>query len=294
MISFDDFAREKIRLIEQRLKQLVPPVEAEPKKLHESVHHSLFAEAKRIRPIFVLAVARMFRSREDDLADAACTLEMVHTSSLILDDLPCMDGATLRRGKPANHIVYGEDTAILAAMFLLNRAFGILADYKKYFLSPVLSAQLVATLSGAIGSEGIIGGQLVDLASQGKRIGLETLEFIHSRKTGALFYAAAEMGSHYARARESERLAVLNFAKNLGLAFQISDDILDATGSAESIGKDTGQDANKVTFLTFCGLDGARSLAQELIETAVDSLRPLKSRADLLRSFADYVRNRTR
>lgn len=294
MISFEDFAREKIRLIEQRLLDLVPSVDVEPRKLHESVHYSLFADAKRIRPIFVLAVARIFRAAEDDLADAACTLEMVHTSSLILDDLPCMDNATLRRGKPANHIVFGEDTAILAAMFLLNRAFGILAQYKKSFLSPALSAQLVDTLSGAIGSEGIIGGQVVDLASQGKRIDLETLEFIHSRKTGALFSAAAEMGALFAKARESERLAVLNFAKNLGLAFQISDDILDATGDAATIGKDTQQDADKVTFITFCGMDGARSLANELIETAVNSLKPLKSRAELLRSFAEFVRGRTR
>lgn len=294
MISFEDFAREKIRLIEQRLLDLVPSVDVEPKKLHESVHYSLFADAKRIRPIFVLAVARIFRAAEDDLADAACTLEMVHTSSLILDDLPCMDNATLRRGKPANHMVFGEDTAILAAMFLLNRAFGILSQYKKSFLSPALSAQLVETLSGAIGSEGIIGGQVVDLASQGKRIDLETLEFIHSRKTGALFSAAAEMGALFANARESERLAVLNFAKNLGLAFQISDDILDATGDAAAIGKDTQQDADKVTFITFCGMDGARSLANELIETAVDSLKPLKSRAELLRSFAEFVRGRTR
>jgi geranylgeranyl diphosphate synthase type II len=294
MTPFEEFARDRIRLIESRLRELVPPAEAEPKKLHESVHYSLFAEAKRIRPIFVLAVARIFRANETDIVDAACTLEMVHTSSLILDDLPCMDGATLRRGKPANHIVFGEDTAILAAMFLLNRAFGILAEYKKYFLSPALASQLVATLSGSIGSEGIIGGQVVDLASQGKRIDLETLEFIHSRKTGALFSAAAEMGASYAKARESERLAVLNFAKNLGLAFQISDDILDATGDAVTIGKDTGKDTGKVTFITFCGLEGARELANELIDTAVESLRPLKARAELLRSFADFVRNRSR
>lgn len=293
-VSFDEFARDKVRLIEERLRELVPAVDVEPRKLHECVHYSLFADAKRIRPIFVLAVARIFRADENDFADAACTLEMVHTSSLILDDLPCMDNAALRRGKPANHVVFGEDTAILAAMFLLNRAFGILAEHKRFFQGPALSAQLVAALSGAIGSEGIIGGQIVDLSSQGKRIDLETLEFIHSRKTGALFSAAADMAALYAKVRESEHRAVLNFAKNLGLAFQISDDILDATGDASAIGKDTQQDKDKVTFITFCGLDGARSLANELIDTAVDSLKPLKARADLLRSFAEFVRGRTR
>ena len=293
MASFEVFARQKISLIEERLKELVPPAHAEPVKLHESIHYSLFAPGKRIRPIFALAVAKVFGANEDDLADAACTLEMVHTSSLILDDLPCMDSATMRRGKAANHIVFGEDTAILAAMFLLNRSYGILGEYKKSFLSPALATQMAATLSGAIGTEGIIGGQVVDLDSQDKRIDLETLEFIHSRKTGALFYAAAEMGALFAKARESERQAVQTFAKNLGLAFQISDDILDSTGDSDTIGKDTGKDLNKVTFITFCGLDGARALGNELIDTAVESLNPLKSKADLLRSFADYVRNRT-
>lgn len=293
MASFETFAWQKISLIEERLRELIPPADAEPRKLHESVHYSLFAPGKRIRPIFALAVARIFGADVDELADAACTLEMIHTSSLILDDLPCMDSATMRRGKPANHVVFGEDTAILAAMYLLNRAYGVLAEYKRNYLSPALSAQTATTLSGAIGTEGIIGGQVVDLASQNKRIDLETLEFIHSRKTGALFYAAAEMGALFAKARDSERLAVQTFAKNLGLAFQISDDILDATGDPEKIGKDTGKDLNKVTFITFCGLDGARALGNELIDTAVESLNPLKSKADLLRSFADYVRDRT-
>jgi geranylgeranyl diphosphate synthase type II len=294
MTEFGEFLNQKQKLIEARLLELVPPIETEPSKLHESVHYSLFADAKRIRPIFTLAVALTFRVPEDELMDAGCAIEMVHTSSLILDDLPCMDGATMRRGKPANHIVFGEDTAILAAMFLLNRAYGILAGYRRTFFSPTLSAQLATILSRSIGSEGIIGGQVVDLASQGKKIDLETLEFIHSRKTGALFSAAAEMGASFGRARDIERLAVLTFAKNLGLAFQISDDILDATSDASHIGKDTGKDLDKTTFITFCGLDGARKLAEELIQTAVEALRPLKSRADLLRSFADFVLRRTK
>ena len=293
-IEFGQFLNEKQKLIEARLLELVPSMESEPKKLHESVHYSLFADAKRIRPIFSLAVATIFRVPEDELLDGGCALEMVHTSSLILDDLPCMDGATLRRGKPANHLVYGEDTAILAAMFLLNRAYGILSSYRKTFFSPTLSSTLASILSRSIGSEGIIGGQVVDLASKGKNIDLETLEMIHSRKTGALFYAAADMAASFGRARDIDRIAVLTFAKNLGLAFQISDDILDATADSTVIGKDTQKDTDKTTFITFCGLDGARSLAKELIETAVEALKPLKSRGDLLRSFADFVLRRTK
>jgi len=291
---FKNFWQEKLKSIESRLEQLIPDIDTEPKKLHESVRYSLFADAKRIRPVFTLAVASIFRASEDQLLDCACTLELVHTSSLILDDLPCMDGATLRRGKPANHLVFGEDTAILAALYLLNRAFGILADYKKPLVSPTLSAQFISILSHSISSEGIIGGQIVDLASKNVKIGLETLEFIHSHKTGALFIASAEMATSFAKVREGERQAILNFAKNLGLAFQITDDILDATSDPNTIGKDTGKDIGKTTFISFCGLDGARQLADELIDTAEQSLRPLKSRADLLMSFAEFVRHRTK
>jgi geranylgeranyl pyrophosphate synthase len=294
MVEFGEFLSEKQKLIEARLLDLVPSMETEPKRLHESIHYSLFADAKRIRPIFSLAVATIFRVPEDELMDAGCALEMVHTCSLILDDLPCMDNATLRRGKPANHVVYGEDTAILASMFLLNQAYRIIAGYRRPFFTPSLSATLASILSHSIGSEGIIGGQFLDLASKEKNIDLEMLERIHSRKTGALFYAAAEMAASFGKARDIERMAVLTFAKNLGLAFQISDDILDATADSALIGKDTQKDSGKTTFITFCGLDGARSLAKELIETAVEALTPLKSRAGLLRSFADFVLRRTK
>jgi geranylgeranyl pyrophosphate synthase len=291
---FETYWRQKQKIIEDRLQRLIPGEDVDPKKLHQSVRYSLFADAKRIRPVFAMAVASIFKVDEQGLTDAACTLEMVHTCSLILDDLPSMDGATLRRGKPANHLVFGEDTAILAALYLLNRAYGILATYKQSLFSPTLSIQFVSILSRALSSEGVIGGQLVDLANKNTPIDLETLEFIHSRKTGALFQACAEMGTSYVKAREGERKAILNFAKNLGLAFQITDDILDATSSPATIGKDTGKDAGKTTFITFCGLDGARQLANELIDTAEETLRPLKARAELLLSFAEFVRHRTR
>ena len=294
MTLFETFWKEKQKLIEERLESLVPSENQEPRKLHESIRYSLFADAKRIRPVFALAVASIFRVREDELLDAACSLEMVHTCSLILDDLPSMDGATLRRGKAANHLVFGEDTAILASMYLLNRAFEILADFKKSFFSPTISAQLISILAKSLSSEGVIGGQMVDLASKGKKIDLETLEFIHSRKTGSLFYAAAQIGTSYAKAREMDRQAILTFAKNLGLAFQITDDILDVIGSSEKIGKDTRKDEGKTTFITFCGLEGARQLADELIDTAEKSITHMKSRGELLRGFATFVRNRTK
>jgi geranylgeranyl diphosphate synthase type II len=294
MSLFETYWHEKRKQIENRLQELIPGEEVEPKKLHQSVRYSLFADAKRIRPVFAMAVASIFKVNEQELLDSACTLELVHTCSLILDDLPSMDGATLRRGKAVNHLVFGEDTAILAALYLLNRAYGIIANYKQSLFSPTLSAQFVSILSRSISSEGLIGGQLVDLASKDLQIDLETLEFIHSHKTGALFIACAEMGTSFAKAREMERHAILNFAKNLGLAFQITDDILDATSDPSVIGKDTGKDTGKTTFISFCGLEGARQLANELIDTAEQSLRPLRSKGELLLSFAEFVRHRSR
>lgn len=291
--TFESFWKERRQLVEGRLQELVPSADTDPSRLFESVRYSLFADAKRIRPVFAMAVASLFRVNDQDMLDAACTLEMVHTCSLILDDLPCMDGATLRRGKAANHLVFGEDTAILAALYLLVRAFEILSDYRKYLYSPTLTAQFVSILSRGLGAEGVIAGQLVDLASKDRAIELETLEQIHSRKTGALFLACAEMGTSFAKARDLDRQTILNFAKNLGLAFQITDDILDETGDPSEIGKDTGKDTGKTTFITFCGLDGSRQLANELIDTAQLSLKPLKNRAELLISFAEFVRNRT-
>lgn len=294
MKTFHSFWDTYRKLVEERLHDLVPSSDEEPGKLHESVRYSLFSDAKRVRPVFALAVARTFKADERELLNVACAIEMVHTCSLILDDLPAMDGAQMRRGKKTNHLVYGEDIAILAAFLLFNRAFGIVAEYQNSVFSPALSAKMAGIFSRALSSQGVIGGQVVDLANKDKQIGLDTLEFIHSRKTGSLFMACAETGALFAKAGTPETQAVLNFAKNLGLAFQITDDILDATGTMETIGKDAGQDVGKTTFITFCGVEGARELANELIDTAVLSLKPLKARSDLLRSFAEFVRTRTK
>jgi geranylgeranyl pyrophosphate synthase len=206
-----------------------------------------------------------------------------------------MDDAQLRRGRPTVHRAHGEATALLAAFALLNRAFELVAECgQRLRLRRYTVEDLSHHLATAIGSGGLIGGQALDLESRAGAVDLERLELTHSRKTGALFIGAAELGAMAADAPRRELGLVTRYAKNLGLAFQITDDLLDVTGSVEQIGKDTGKDAAKVTFVSLLGVAGAQSLAAELLAFAVDSLAPLGSRAEPLRALALLVRDRKR
>lgn len=271
--------------IEARLDQLIPSESARPEVLHQAVRYSLLAPAKRLRAALAILSASVFGAPQELALDPACAIELVHTASLILDDLPSMDGATLRRGRRANHLVFGEDMAILAAVALLNRAFSVLAS-EENGLPARMRADLVALFSLAIGSNGVIAGQVVDLRSAGKAIEFAELEYIHSRKTGALFIASAETGALLAGLSDVKREPVRAYAKNLGLAFQILDDLADLEGSSAETGKDVRQDARKTTFVSFSGAEGARKLAGELIGVAVEALSPFGRRAELLRELA--------
>lgn len=278
--------------IEDALDQSVPPLGTAPAVLHEGMRHTLLLPGKRLRGILVLAACDLSKGDREDAMPLACAVEMVHAASLILDDLPCMDNATLRRGKPVLHRVVGEANAILAAVALLNGAFGVIAGAAR--LRERVRAEAAARLAEAIGSAGLIGGQVADLEATGKRLDLETLEFIHSHKTGALFLAAASLGSLAAGAKTKDEDALLRYAKNLGLAFQITDDLLDYSGNPETTGKDAGLDRNRTTFVQLCGIDGARRLVDELISTATQALAPFGRRGALLASMAEFVRNRDR
>jgi geranylgeranyl pyrophosphate synthase len=214
----------------------------------------------------------------------------VHAASLVLDDLPSMDDAELRRGRATTHRAFGEDVAILASFALLTRAFQLVADAgQRLALKRYGSEDLVHHLADAVGTQGLVGGQALDLASDQPAIDLERLEYIHSHKTGALFLAAAELGAMAADARRKDLDAVARYAKNLGLAFQIEDDLLDALASREETGKDVRQDADKVTFVKLLGVDGARALADELLGFAVESLAPFGARAAALAALAELV-----
>lgn len=281
--------------VEARLPELLPPTDQQPRQVHEAMHYALTSPGKRLRPVLTLAVAELFGARPKDHLDLSCTVEMVHAASLILDDLPSMDDAVLRRGRPTTHRKFGQATALLASFGLLNRAFSLLADRgQRLKLRRYSTEDMVHHLAGAIGSGGLIGGQALDLSSQPEDLDLERLEFIHSHKTGALFLAAGELGAMAADARRRDLETISRYAKNLGLAFQITDDLLDVLATPEETGKDAHQDDEKVTFVKLLGVPGARALAGELLEFAVASLEPLGRKAEPLRSLARFVEGRSR
>jgi geranylgeranyl diphosphate synthase type II len=288
-------------VLEATLEERRLQVEAALRRLHQkgdapgvaaAIEQSLFAPAKRLRPILSLLVAEVLRGDTEQVLPPACAIEMVHTASLILDDLPCMDDAATRRGRPACHIAHGEATAILAAFALQNRAFAILAEGWAGGPGAETRAAVARALSHAVGLEGMIAGQAQDLAGTDRIIDFPTLEFIHSRKTGALFTAAAALGA--LAARPAERAAIISYAKNLGLAFQIVDDLIDVSGAEAETGKDVGKDLKKTTFVSFSGVEGARDLAGELIAAAQEALAGLGPRAQPLRDLARYVVTRGR
>lgn len=258
-------------------------------RVHEAMAYTVLASSKRVRPVLTMLCAELCGGAAQRAVTAAAAIELVHASSLILDDLPSMDDAALRRGRATNHKVFGESIAILAAFALLNLSFGTVATAYE----PALAARMTALLSDAIGTDGLIGGQAADLLATDQAIGFEMLERIHRGKTGALFVAAAASGALTAGA-SAESLASLNaYAKNLGLAFQIVDDLLDVEGDPAQTGKDVREDARKTTFVSFSGVSGARQLARELCETADLALQPFGRRADRLRELSAFVAGRS-
>lgn len=284
---------ELARRIDRHLPTLLPDPADRPQPVHAAMGYAATGAGKRLRPILTLLVADLFGGRPEAALDVACAVEMVHACSLVLDDLPAMDDAALRRGRPTTHRVFGEATALLAALALLNRAYAVVAQSAtRLGLRRYTPEDLVHHLAAAIGSDGLIGGQALDLQVLPEETDLDVLEFIHSHKTGALFMAAAELGAMAADARRRDLEVVARYAKNLGLAFQISDDLLDVLGTVEQTGKDTGKDRDKVTFVRLLGVAGAQALAGELLRFAVDSLDGLGRKAEPLRELAAFVQGR--
>jgi geranylgeranyl diphosphate synthase type II len=253
--------------------------------VERAMAYTVLAPSKQVRAVLVLLCAELCRGNTARAVPAAAAIELVHASSLILDDLPSMDDAPLRRGRPANHLQFGEAVAILAAFGLLNRAYGELA--RAY--DPLLATRMTVLVSDAVGPDGLIGGQALDLRATDKAIDFEALERIHRGKTGALFVAAAACGALVAGAAPEPIASLSAYAKNLGLAFQIVDDLLDVAGNPSETGKAVRADARKTTFVSFSGVDGARQLAAELCQTADRALAPFGSRADRLRELSAFV-----
>jgi geranylgeranyl diphosphate synthase type II len=272
------------RRVADEIERVLPPAGQALGGVIEAMRYTALAPSKRVRAVLALLCADLCGGA-GDAVPAAAVLELVHASSLILDDLPSMDDAPLRRGRPSNHVAYGEAVAILAAFGLLTLGFGLIA---RAYPSP-LAARLAALLAEAIGSEGLIGGQAEDLSATARPIDFETLERIHRRKTGALFSAAATAGGLIGGGADDQIGALAAYAKNLGLAFQIVDDLLDVEGDPAETGKAVRADAKKTTFVSFSGLDGARQLAAELCETADRALAPFGARAAALRELSAFV-----
>jgi geranylgeranyl diphosphate synthase, type II len=268
--------------VETMLRRLVPDADT---AVERAMAYTLHARSKRVRPVLTQLCAELCGGTATRALPAAAVMELVHSSSLILDDLPSMDNAAVRRGRPACHVQFGEAIAILAAFGLLNLAFGTLS--RNY--EPPVSAKLASLVADAVGCDGLIAGQAADLLATEKEIGFELLERIHRGKTGALFNASAVAGAVTAGADQDSIAALSAYAKNLGLAFQIVDDLLDVDGNPEETGKAVRQDARKTTFVSFSGVAGAHQLALELCQTADRALASFGHRADRLRELSAFV-----
>jgi geranylgeranyl diphosphate synthase type II len=281
------------RLVDQALDRALPADDAWPITIHRAVRYSLFAGGKRIRPLLTLAAGEAVGGARDEVMPLACALEMVHTYSLIHDDLPAMDDDDLRRGKPTSHKVFGEAVAILAGDALLTRAFHLLAEVPEGWDAPRLRRRLAAAalLGEAAGTRGLIGGQVEDLESEGRRVTPEALERLHRAKTGALLAACVRGGALLGGAGEAELERLGRYAAAIGLAFQIVDDVLDATEGDAQLGKTAGKDAaaHKATYVSIHGLERARELARGLLAEALAALEPLGPRGELLAGLARLI-----
>jgi geranylgeranyl diphosphate synthase type II len=281
--------KEKIDLVESELKNLLPENTALSAKLCEAMNYSLLAGGKRLRPILLMAAADAVGSSGKKFLRSACALEMIHTYSLIHDDLPAMDNDDYRRGKLTNHKVFGDGIAVLAGDALLTAAFEVLSGQKDASVQKIL--YVIAEMSKAAGPNGMVGGQVIDLLSEDKKIGMETLQQMHMAKTGALFLAAIRCGAILGEASEEQLAALSLYAEKFGLAFQITDDILDVTGSLDKIGKPVGSDErnHKSTYVTLTSLDSAKRLAEDTVKEALNALAIFGNEADFLREIVQYL-----
>jgi geranylgeranyl diphosphate synthase type II len=289
------YLAKKKDIIDKALEKLVPPAKTFPASVHEAMRYSLFAGGKRVRPILAVAAAEALGAKTPDFLAIAGSLELIHTYSLIHDDLPAMDNDDLRRGRPTCHKVYGEAIAILAGDGLLTMAFEALSDPRRLKAVPANRLiPIIKEISTASGVFGMIGGQVVDMESEGRDVDFPMLEYIHTHKTGALIRASVRVGALYAKAGKRQFLALTHYGEMVGLAFQIADDILDVTGTREETGKDVGSDIKKgkKTFPGFYGLEESRRRAGEVADKAVHALRDFDRKADPLRELAKYIVNR--
>ncbi|MBP2657967.1 MAG: Polyprenyl synthetase [Firmicutes bacterium] len=279
------YCQEKGKIVDHALAAFVPSENVYPPKIFEAMRYSLFAGGKRLRPILLMAAADSIGGKGSDYLNVACGLEMIHTYSLIHDDLPAMDDDDYRRGKLTSHKVFGEGMAILAGDGLLTAAFTVMLAQPGVQADVLI--KVVGEISNAAGALGMIGGQVIDLSSEGEKIDIDTLSYMHQSKTGALFKAAVRAGAQLAGGEEWQIASLTEYAKQYGLAFQITDDILDVTGTQEKIGKPVGSDVknHKATYVTLYSLGEAQDMANQAVTNALQALKQFGQEADILREL---------
>lgn len=280
--------------MDEQLERLLPGADEYPVSIHRAMRHSVFAGGKRLRPILCAESGRLFGGDERKLMNVGCALELIHTYSLIHDDLPALDNDDLRRGKPTCHRAFGEATAILAGDALLTLAYEVLSAPGPP--PEEVKLRVIHELSHAIGTRGgMVGGQVVDLETSGLKADAATLEYIHSAKTGSFIRAAVRTGALCANAPEADLARLTAYGEKVGLAFQIADDLLDVTGSKEELGKSVGKDGQqkKATYPALHGVEESRRIASRLIREACEAVEPYGDRAQKLREIAHFLIERT-
>lgn len=282
----------KKKIIDEALEKYLPGEDNYPPVIFKAVRYSVFAGGKRIRPILCLAAAETVGGSIESIIPVACALELIHTYSLIHDDLPAIDDDDYRRGRLTSHKVFGEDIAILAGDALLTEAFRLMSDISLMEkIPPEKLLFVIRDIAEAAGCFGMVGGQVVDVQSEGKDVDSEVLNYIHTRKTGAMIIAAVKAGAILSNAGEVELNALISYSRHIGLAFQIADDILNIEGDQALLGKGTGSDAKrgKVTYPSLMGLEASRKRSVELVESAILALKNFDQRAEPLRMIAGYI-----
>jgi geranylgeranyl diphosphate synthase type II len=295
-VSFDlgDYMKIRAAAVDAALERVLPAESERPETLHRAMRYSVFAGGKRLRPVLVVAGAEAVGGSMDDVMPAACAMELIHTYSLVHDDLPAMDNDDFRRGVPTNHKVFGEALAILAGDALLTLAFRLLADSGPAGMSAARLRAVLADVADAAGHAGMVGGQVADLESEGKRVGADTVDYIHLHKTGALIRASLCTGARLCGATPEQIEALGVAGAGLGLAFQIVDDILDVVSSSAELGKTAGKDQaqQKATYPALHGVEASRARARELIAEAETALVAFGPRAEPIRALGRFILER--
>ncbi|SJZ85508.1 polyprenyl synthetase family protein [Selenihalanaerobacter shriftii] len=293
-MDINDFIISKADIINEALTIYLPAKEEKPKALHQAMGYSVLAGGKRLRPVLTLMVANLlFKKKEEEVLPAAIAIELIHNYSLIHDDLPCMDDDDYRRGKLTNHKVFGEGIAVLAGDALLTYAFELITQLEGDF-TPKQVIKVTKEVAKGAGHQGMIGGQGADIVAEGETVSEDELEYIHNHKTGALLKTAVRVGAILGGANNEELTALTTYAHNIGLSFQIIDDILDIVGDEEKLGKDVGSDIDrdKATFPAIYGLEESKRMAKDKIQEAKKILSIFGDDAEPLIELADYIVDR--